>query len=107
MANGFVYELAMALVPGALAGYYSGLLMAKQAKFNSLKHESLRCIRLIDYMGDDAPAHCVHVERVHNLQRRGWLCPENRRDLQPGLHRDRFRVHRGMQPFDRIARTER
>jgi hypothetical protein len=67
MANGFVYELAMALVPGALAGYYSGLLMAKQAKFNSLKHESLRCIRLIDYMGDERRTDLQHTDRVKEL----------------------------------------
>jgi hypothetical protein len=50
MANSFIYDLAMALIPGAVAGYYVGLLMAKHAKFNSLKHEALRCIRRIDYL---------------------------------------------------------
>ncbi|WP_206861296.1 hypothetical protein [Lysobacter changpingensis] len=67
MANSFIYELTMALVPGALAGYYFGLLMAKQAKFNALKHEALRCVRVIDYMGDERRTDFQHTERVKEL----------------------------------------
>lgn len=67
MANSFVYELAMALVPGAVAGYYSGLLMAKQAKFNSLKHEALRCIRRIDYLPQGVGTALRETDRVKDL----------------------------------------
>ncbi|GAA4788417.1 hypothetical protein [Lysobacter hankyongensis] len=67
MPNSFAYELTMALVPGAVAGYYSGLLMAKQAKFNSLKHEALRCVRAINYVGDEVQTNLQRADRVDDL----------------------------------------
>lgn len=67
MTNGFAYDLVMALVPGAIAGYYSGLLMAKQAKFNSLKHEALRCVRSINCVGDDTQTSLQRTDRVNDL----------------------------------------
>jgi len=67
MPSNLVYDVAMALVPGAISGYYSGLLMAKQAKFNSLKHEALRCIRVINYVGDETRTSLQRADRVNEL----------------------------------------
>ena len=67
MANSFMYDVAMALIPGTAAGYYSGLLMSKQAKFNSLKHEALRCIRVINFVGDEQRSELSNTERVNDL----------------------------------------
>lgn len=67
MPNAFAYDLAMALIPGSIAGYYSGLLMAKQAKFNSLKHEALRCIRVINFVGDEYQTSLQRADRVNDL----------------------------------------
>lgn len=67
MADHFGYDLVMALIPGAAAGYYSGLLMAKQAKFNSLKHEALRCIRRIDYVPQGPGTALRETDRVKEL----------------------------------------
>lgn len=67
MPSTFAYDITMALIPGAVAGYYSGLLMSKQAKFNSLKHEALRCVRSINYIGDDQRTDLEGYERVNDL----------------------------------------
>lgn len=67
MTDTFVYDLVMALIPGTIAGYYSGLLMAKQTKFNSLKHEALRCIRSVNYVGDDKSTQFQKHERLEDL----------------------------------------
>jgi hypothetical protein len=57
----------MALIPGAVAGYYAGLLMAKQSKFNALKYEALRCVRSINYVGDYTGTVLLKYERVNEL----------------------------------------
>jgi|SRR5690606_2677990 len=67
MSSSFAYDLSMALIPGAVAGYYAGLLMAKQSKFNALKYEALRCVRSINYVGDDDGTVLLKDERVDEL----------------------------------------
>ena len=67
MSNDFAYDLAMALIPGTVAGYYAGLLTAKQAKFNSLKSEALRCVRSINYIGDDQKTDLHKTEKSEDL----------------------------------------
>ncbi|TAH74314.1 hypothetical protein [Pseudoxanthomonas winnipegensis] len=57
----------MALVPGTVAGYYSGLLMAKLSKFNALKYEALRAVRSINYMGDDQGTLILRSDKVEDL----------------------------------------
>jgi hypothetical protein len=57
----------MALVPGTVAGYYSGLLMAKLSKFNTLKYEALRAIRSINYMGDDQRTQILQSDKAEDL----------------------------------------
>jgi hypothetical protein len=67
MGCSVAYDLLMALVPGTAAGYYSGLLMAKQSKFNSLKYEALRIVRGINYIGDDEKTQILRSDRVDDL----------------------------------------
>ncbi|WP_267106137.1 hypothetical protein [Xanthomonas sacchari] len=63
----FGYDLVMALVPGTVAGYYSGLLMAKLSKFNALKYEALRAVRSVNYMGDDQGTQILRSDKVEDL----------------------------------------
>ncbi|MCD9124932.1 hypothetical protein [Luteimonas fraxinea] len=67
MSNNFAYDLVMALVPGTIAGYYAGLLTAKQAKFSALKSEALRCVRSIDYIGDESRTDLHSTKRSEDL----------------------------------------
>ena len=68
MTDSFAYDLAMALIPGTVGGYYAGLLMAKHSKFSSLIHESLRAIRSVTYMGDNYRIESLQADRVEELQ---------------------------------------
>ncbi|WP_434990943.1 hypothetical protein [Xanthomonas melonis] len=63
----FGYDLAMALVPGTVAGYYSGLLMAKLSKFNALKYEALRVVRSINYVGDGPRTQILRSDKAEDL----------------------------------------
>jgi len=65
--NNFCYDLAMALIPGTIAGYYSGLLMAKVSKFNSLKFEALRIVRSINFVGDSQITSVTRSDKVQDL----------------------------------------
>ncbi|WP_313204259.1 hypothetical protein [Stenotrophomonas sp.] len=65
--SSFYYDLAMALIPGTIAGYYSGLLMAKVNKFNSLKFEALRVVRSINYLGDSKNTSVTRSEKTQDL----------------------------------------
>jgi hypothetical protein len=67
MGQNFAYDLTMALIPGAVAGYYAGLLIAKLSKFNSLKYEALRAVRGIDYMGDATNTQILKSNKVEDL----------------------------------------
>ncbi|WP_185814577.1 hypothetical protein [Xanthomonas sp. SS] len=67
MGTSVAYDLVMALVPGSAAGYYAGLLMAKQSKFNSLKYEALRIVRGINYIRDDARTQILKSDKVEDL----------------------------------------
>lgn len=67
MSEGFLYDLAMALIPGTIAGYYSGLLTAKYAKFSSLKSEALRCVRGVSCVGDGRGTSLLDAEKVPDL----------------------------------------
>jgi hypothetical protein len=57
----------MALVPGTVAGYYSGLLMAKLSNFNALKYEALRVVRSIDYTGGEQSTQITRSDNVGDL----------------------------------------
>ncbi|WP_295843547.1 hypothetical protein [uncultured Xanthomonas sp.] len=63
----FGYDLAMALIPGSMAGYYSGLLIAKLSKFNALKYEALRAVRSVNHMGDDQGTQILRSDKVEDL----------------------------------------
>lgn len=65
--SSFGYDLVMALVPGTVAGYYSGLLMAKLSKFNALKYEAFRVVRSINYIGDDQSTQILRSDKVEDL----------------------------------------
>jgi DNA polymerase III delta subunit len=67
MTNNFASDLMMALVPGTVAGYYAGLLTAKQSKFSALKSEALRCVRSINYIGDEQQTDLHKTERSEEL----------------------------------------
>ncbi|MCC8445365.1 hypothetical protein [Xanthomonas translucens] len=64
---GFGYDLVMAFVPGTVAGYYSGLLMAKLSKFNTLKYEALRVVRSINYIGDGPRTQILRSDKAEDL----------------------------------------
>ena len=61
------YDLAMAVLPGSIAGYYSALLTAKFSKFNSLKYEALRIARYIDFIGDQSRTQILRDERSRDM----------------------------------------
>jgi hypothetical protein len=65
VSAGTAYEWFMALIPGALSGYYVWLLTTKYGKFNSLKYEALRIIRRIEYAGSEDE---ILVTRSENLE---------------------------------------
>jgi len=67
MGTNFAYDLTMALIPGAIAGYYAGLLTAKLSKFNSLKYEALRAVMGINYMGDATSTQIPKSDKVQDL----------------------------------------
>jgi len=68
MPTNFLYDLAMALVPGTAGGYYAGLLTTKYAKFNSLKYEALRIVRRIEYFGDSEAIRLAKAENLEEVQ---------------------------------------
>lgn len=67
MTTDLAYDISLALVTGVAAGYYSGLLIAKLSKFNSLKYEALRVVRGINYIGDRANTQILKSDKVDDL----------------------------------------
>ena len=69
----FIYDLLMALIPGAIGGYYAALLISKYAKFNSLKYEALRLVRKIEYFGNHDS---ITITRADNLEEIQYISSE-------------------------------